>query len=292
MLMPYFYLGTRLQRWLVGSCLGLVTACTSLQPAEWVEAVEPAESAVHDAPATKADVHWVAASSLAGSSATWQHRIFPGKNSTAYQAIQLDGRSAIQSESSSAASLLRQTLRIEPGALGNLRFSWKVPALINGADLRERDSDDSPVRVVLAFEGDRSRFSAKNAMLSELVLLMTGEPLPYATLMYVWGNHSEPGSVVVNSRTDRIRKLVIESGPQALNRWLDYERDIRADYEKAFGEEPGALVSIGHMTDTDNTRQQATAWYGPMTLLARPANRDSSPLATSPQANPAAGRKP
>lgn len=259
--MPDFFSLKRLQLCLVLGLAGVLAACANLQPAE---STEPAP------PAAKPDIHWVAASSLGGSSAKWQHRIFPGKKSTAYDAMRLDGRSVIQSDASSAASLLRQTLRVEPAALGKLGFSWKVPALIDGADLRERDFDDSPVRVVLAFEGDRSKFSAKNAMLSELVQLMTGEPLPYATLMYVWGNHSEPGSVVISSRTDRIRKVVIESGPQQLNRWLDYERDIRADYEKAFGEAPGALLSIGIMTDSDNTRQQTRAWYGPVSLMARP----------------------
>lgn len=166
-----------------------------------------------------------------------------------------------------SASMLRKTVRVEPAALGKLCFSWKVPALIEGADLTQRDGDDSPVRVVLAFEGDRSKFSAKNAMLSELALALTGEELPYATLMYVWGNHRAAGSVIINPRTDRIRKLVLESGPGQLNRWLDYERDIRADYEKAFGEAPGALVAIGIMTDTDNTRSSTLAWYGPVTLV-------------------------
>jgi hypothetical protein len=131
-----------------------------------------------------------------------------------------------------------------------------------------RDADDSPVRVVLAFEGDRSEFSAKNAMLSELSQALTGEPLPYATLMYVWCNTREPGTVIVNPRTDRIRKLVVESGSSNLSVWQDYERDIRADYEKAFGQPPGALMAVGIMTDSDNTRSTAQAWYGPIRLHA------------------------
>lgn len=178
--------------------------------------------------------------------------------------------------------MLRRTLRVEPAALSKLRFSWKVPALIEGADLTQRHADDSPVRIVLAFEGDRSTFSAKNAMLSELALALTGEPLPYATLMYVWGTHSTPESVIINTRTDRIRKLVIESGSGRLGRWLDYERDIRADYEKAFGEAPGALVGVAIMTDSDNTRQKTKAWYGPVTLMGKPASSSTAvPLIVS-----------
>jgi hypothetical protein len=129
-----------------------------------------------------------------------------------------------------------------------------------------RDADDSPVRIILAFEGDRSRFSPKDAMLSELSRTLTGEPLPYATLMYVWCNKRPPGTVIASPRTDRIRKLVVQSGPRQLNQWLDYERDIRADFERAFGEKPGVLLGIGIMTDSDNTRSTTKAWYGPVRL--------------------------
>ena len=233
------------------------------------------------------DVNWASASTVnstpdsngseTAATVKWLHCTFPGKKSTHYRAVRLDGRDAVLGESDSSASMLRQNLRVEPANLGKLGFSWKVPEMIAGADMTQRDSDDSPVRMVLAFEGDRSKFSAKNAMLSELALALTGEPLPYATLMYVWGTHSAPESVIVNTRTDRIRKLVIESGPSHLGRWLDYERDIRADYEKAFGEAPGALVGIAIMTDSDNTRQQAKAWYGPVALMKKPRDPMTTP---------------
>ena len=171
-------------------------------------------------------------------------------------------------KAASSVSLLRQKVYIAPNELGRVKFSWKVPELIAQADLGQRDSADSPVRVVLVFDGERSKFSAKNAMLSELSHAITGEPLPYATLMYVWCNTRAPGSVITSPRTDRIRKLVVESGGVNLNQWLDYERDIQADYEKAFGEPPGALLGMAIMTDTDNTRSTTRAWYGQLKLVS------------------------
>lgn len=234
-------------------CLG--SACTT---------VDPERSAIAQA---APDVTWVSATQSKNRSATWRHRAFPGKKQTDYHATLHEGRHAVRSESSAAASMLRKTVRVEAADLGQVSFSWKVPALIAGADMMQAHTDDSPVRLVLAFEGDRSKFSVKNAMLSELALTLTGEPLPYATLMYVWGTDRAPGSIIEGPRTDRIRKLVLESGPQQLGRWLDYERDIKADFEKAFGEAPGALVGIGIMTDTDDTRGQALAWYGPISLV-------------------------
>jgi hypothetical protein len=85
----------------------------------------------------------------------------------------------------------------------------------------------------------------------------------------VWSNDCAPGTVIVNPRTDRIRKLVVESGTRNLNRWIDYERNIQADFEQAFGESPGALVGIGIMTDSDNTHTNTRAWYGQPELAPR-----------------------
>lgn len=210
---------------------------------------------------------WAAQSGAAPAAAaagSWHLYQLPGKTPTRFSYVHKNGRDALAVTASASASMLRQKLRIEPQDLGQLRFSWMVPELIAHADLAVRDRADSPVRVILAFEGDRNRLSARNAMLSDLAMSLTGEPMPYATLIYVWCNRRSPGAVITSPRTDRVRKLVVESGPGNLNRWLDYERDIRADYQMAFGEPPGALVGVAIMTDTDNTRTAARAWYGPL----------------------------
>jgi hypothetical protein len=205
---------------------------------------------------------------IAASESAWQHFNLPGKTPTTFNFARHKGRHAIEASAASSASMLRHRVRVETGDLGKIHFSWNVPGLIDRADMAVRELDDSPVRVVLVFDGDRSGFSLKNTMLSELSLAMTGEPLPYATLMYVWCNTRPVDSVIVNPRTDRIRKIVAESGSHGLGRWLDYTRDVRGDFERAFGEPPGALLGVGIMTDSDNTRSNALAWYGGVELLA------------------------
>ena len=116
---------------------------------------------------------------------------------------------------------------------------------------------------------NRSKWTGRNHRMSEMSRLLTGEELPYATLMYVWANHDAPETVIVNARTDRIRKVVVESGAQQVGHWRDYQRNIRADFFRAFGEEPGPLRAVAIMTDTDNTQSSLRAWYGRMTLTAR-----------------------
>ena len=202
----------------------------------------------------------------------WEGMQFPNKEDTRYtldQQAPIDAqgvRSALRAQSNASASMLRTDVSIRPEDLRHVHFSWLVPTLIQEADLATRQGDDSPVRLVLAFEGDRGNFSAKDAALNELTRLMTGKEMPYATLMYVWCNKRPVGTIIQNARTDRIRKFVIESGPMGLRQWRNYERDIRADFEAAFGEAPGKLVGIGIMTDSDNTRSQTQAWYGKISL--------------------------
>lgn len=242
--------------WLAASGgTALLAGCSSLGP--------PPEPAVDASP-------WAAQSAGPGSSPPWRHQAFPGKAPTRFTYAREEGRHAVSATASSSASMLRRRLRVEPAELGSVVFSWKVPALIADADMASRENDDSPVRVMLVFDGDRSRFSPRDAMLSELMRALTGEEMPYATLMYSWCSRREAGTVVTNARTSRVRTLVVESGPQKLNRWLDYRRNVRADFERAFGEPPGALVGVGIMSDSDNTRSLVRAWYGPLRIVAAP----------------------
>lgn len=247
---------------------GLLGACAGLPDADAPAGVRAPTP--WDAASVLSDVSPGQVGSPSSTVSQWQHQTFPGKTANQFAYLQLDGRRAMGVRSNASASMLRKTVSIDPAQLASLHFSWKVPALIEGADLARSDKEDSPVRLVLAFEGDRSRLSPRDHMLSELARALTGEDMPYATLMYVWGSHHAPGSVLKSSRTDRIRKLVLESGPNRLNRWLDYERDIRADFVQAFGEEPGRLIAVGIMTDTDNTRASTQAWYGPVVLGPAP----------------------
>ncbi len=250
-LFPWLFAASRLS---VVCLLVFVSACATLP-----EPQEAYEQALGASPLA----------SQTSQASPWQPMHLPGKRQTRFTHALHQGRAAIHANANSSASMLRRPAKIPAADLGALRFSWQAPKLIDLSNMAERDTEDSVVRVILTFEGNRSKFSAKNSMLSDLSLALTGEELPYATLMYVWCNTRPVGTIITNPRTDRIRKLVLESGSANLGKWLDYERDIRADYIQAFGEEPGALTGIALMTDTDNTQSKATAWYGPVSLKAK-----------------------
>lgn len=201
----------------------------------------------------------------------WEPFLLPGKRNVAFEPTRVLEQSALRVQSNNSVSILRQRFAGGLPAVSRLAFSWKVDVLPIGSDLRDPQAEDAPVRIVLAFGGDRSLLSARSHRLSEISRLLTGEELPYATLAYVWSTSDLPETVIFNPRTDRIRKLVVETGHQSLGRWLRYERDVRKDFLLAFGEEPGPLLAVALMTDTDNTASQLQAWYGNLRLEAAAA---------------------
>lgn len=196
----------------------------------------------------------------------WEPFSFPGKRYATFESVQVSGRPALRVNAKSSVSILRQRFVPSLESVGRLSFSWRVNGLPKDADLAVSGRADSAVRVVLAFDGDRMRWTPKNHRLSEMSRLLTGEELPYASLVYVWSAKDAPGTVVVNPRTDRIRKVVLDSGVAHLGQWRDHVRDVRTDFRLAFGEEPGPLRLVALMTDTDNTDSQLTAWYGALKL--------------------------
>jgi hypothetical protein len=196
----------------------------------------------------------------------WQAVPLPGKAQTQYRSAVKEGRPAISALAEGSASMWRKRLAVEPQALGQLRFSWWVEDLIAEASVGNTEAEDSPARIVLAFDGDRSTLSARNRTLFELAQALTGEVPPFATLMYVYDAKLPVGTVVVNHRTDRIRKIVVDSGSTGLRQWRDHARDVAEDFRRAYGEAPGALLAIGLMTDADNSRSRAKAWYGEVAL--------------------------
>ena len=197
----------------------------------------------------------------------WHDFPLPGKPRSRYRPVRKDGRDALEAVAKDSASLWRRRVQLPADQLGAVSFSWWVGKLLEGASVSDADREDAVARVIFGFDGDRSRLKPSTRAQFELAELLSGEPPPFATLMYVWDSHQPPlplETVVVNARSDRIRKIVVDAGAEQLGRWRDHRRDLVADFRRAFGEPPGDLISVALMTDADNTDGQAQTWYGPV----------------------------
>lgn len=198
--------------------------------------------------------------------AGWQPLALPGKSATRYSWTEKDGRPALEATAERSASIWRKRLDPALANVGDVEFSWWVQSLIPGASVAQAEHEDAVARVIFGFGGDIDSLPLRTRMKFELAQALTGEVPPYATLMYVWDSQLPVGTVVVNPRSDRIRKIVVDSGPTELRRWRDHRRNLAADFRLAFGEPPGPLMSMAVMTDSDNNRASARTWYGPVDL--------------------------
>jgi hypothetical protein len=198
--------------------------------------------------------------------AAWHPVLLPGKRPTTYRGEYKDGRAAVAAQAEASASMWRRHVVRASDTIGEVEFSWWGQAVPDNADVSQAEHDDAAARVIFSFAGDLGRLSARNQMLFDLAHALTGEAPPFATLMYVWDVNAPVGSVIVHPRTDRIRKIVVESGTSNLRTWRSYRRNLAADFRLAFGEAPGALEAMAMMTDGDNTQSQLVTWYGEITL--------------------------
>lgn len=188
---------------------------------------------------------------------------------TRYSLVSDAGGTVLKAESSKSASgLIRRfdDRRIELKDYPVLKWRWKIASLIKGADIATKEGDDYPARVYVTFRYDPERAGTGMRMQYGLAKSLYGEYPPHAGINYVWDGKSPAGTMLPNAYTARAMMFVVESGPKRVGEWVEMERNVYEDYKRAFKEEPPPVSGIAVMTDTDQTGEVATAWYGDIEL--------------------------
>ncbi len=197
----------------------------------------------------------------------WQAVPIRFKTPTTYSRAEIEGVPCVLAEAKASWSL---QAAIVPNAFINastLSWRWHVTKLLPGADSETRGNDDAPARVIIAFKGDKTKIDAPDRAAMNMAKLIGGWDIPYATIQYIWESDAKPETVIPHHTISRIQKIVVRSGERGLATWIDFERDVRADYRRVFkGEEPGEIESIGVMTDTDSLGGMARTCYADLTL--------------------------
>ena len=197
------------------------------------------------------------------------YRIAPYKKNTVYRLENYQGRTVLSANSKTSASGLAVKLR--PRQANNLwlQWEWKVVTPIPNADNADSYNDDAPLRILVAFDGNKSKLPLKEKMTFEMANLISGQEMPYATLMYIWAGKTPVDTIIPNAHTSRIKMIVVDSGWDSLGQWHKHQRDLAADYKRAYGEAPGEVIGIALLTDTDNTKSETRAFYGDIELIRK-----------------------
>ena len=185
--------------------------------------------------------------------------------STKYEVVKDGDKTVVKADSDVSASGLTKEVRINPREYPIIRWRWKINNLVQKSDATRKDGDDYPARVYVTFEYDPDKVGVGKKLKYKTGQLLFGD-IPIGAISYVWETKAPVNAIVDNAYTDFVKMIVVESGPNNVGLWVDESRNIYEDYKKAFGEEPPMINGVAIMSDTDNTKERAVAYYGDITF--------------------------
>jgi len=180
---------------------------------------------------------------------------------TKYELVQDGDTVVVRATSKQSSSGLTRKMTINPKAFPIVQWRWKIDNIIKSGDVTKKEGDDYSARIYITFEYDSSKVGFFERAKFEIINLAYGE-YPPSAINYIWESKTPIGTIVPNPYTDYVQMIVTQSGSQRVGEWITEERNVYEDYKEAFGEEPPNISGIAIMTDTDNTKESATAYFG------------------------------
>lgn len=162
----------------------------------------------------------------------------------------MNGEKVLKAESQAAASGLYREQSVDLTQTPWLHWRWKIANTLDGIDETTRAGDDYPARVYVVFSGGLAFWRTR-------------------TVVYVWASAQPQGSRWHNAFTGNARVIAVESGDAKVGEWVMESRNVRDDYKQLFGEDVTEADAVAIMTDTDNSGQSVTAWYGDITFSSQ-----------------------
>ena len=180
----------------------------------------------------------------------WEEKIFKGH--TVFKVAQENGLCYLSSQSRDACSGLY--VKTDLTATPELWINWKwrvkeFPRKKHPELLSNRAEDDFAARLYVIF-------LASNFFKSDV-------------MEYIWDEKIRTGTVADSPYSERIKLLVIHTGPAGSEGggWVEEERNIYEDYQKLFGKAPSNPVGlVALMSDSNNTETEASADFAEIIL--------------------------
>jgi hypothetical protein len=188
---------------------------------------------------------------------------------TRFSVVDLDGKRAVKIEADLSYGNLVHPVK-EFAAPAHLAWQWRIEKPIEAADLHEKHGDDTAVKVCVFFDLPMDNVPFADRQLLRYARGKTSDPVPTATVCYVWDAKIAAGTTLDNAFTRRMRYIVLETGTDRLNKWVAEKRDVGADFMKVFSDESKGvvppIVGIAVGADSDNTQSHSVAYVSGIAL--------------------------
>ena len=188
---------------------------------------------------------------------------YPNVKPNQFALVVNDGKTVLRVDSNNSAGSMAVPVAFLGGQTSTtLQWRWKVDRILDKADMDEKLADDHSARLYVFFDVPIESLPFADRTRIKLARNIAGVDVPTAALCYVWDNKHRVGYTAWSPFTQRLRKVVLQSGPDAIGQWRVETRDVAADFKRAFGFDAPAITGISVGNDTDNTDDRVTAWFG------------------------------
>lgn len=177
----------------------------------------------------------------------WSVKVWEGVGHV--QVLEENQHKILRLETEKGCISLFRSLEVNVQASPLVSWEWNVLTLPTGAISRQVQRDDHGAALYLTFtSGEASDRTT--------------------TLGYIWDNTLPVGTALARPHDPSVQYVVVRSGPGQLGTWFTEERNVLADYQRIFGEEPSLLQGISLVVDSDQTHSKATSLFGPINFSA------------------------
>jgi hypothetical protein len=179
---------------------------------------------------------------------------------TRYTLMRRDGRTVMNAKSSASASGLIRRVTFDPATTPIIEWSWTVAGVLPKGDERTRAGDDYAARIYVTFEVDPD--APFTERMTHRTLSALFDEVPFRAINYIWANKIAQGTHVKNPYSSSVCMIAVQSGNASAGVWKEERRNLVQDYRMCFGSAPTRVNGVAIMTDSDNTKGTAEAWYG------------------------------
>lgn len=188
----------------------------------------------------------------------WEHKVFAGE--TSYSIVNHKGKRALKALSDGKASGLLLKSRIDLQKTPFISWSWLAEKNLPQFNERIKSGDDFVARVYVVIDGGLIVWNSKS-------------------LSYVWSSNQSKGQVWNNPFTgSKVKMISVRGKEDKLGQWQNEKRNVYQDLIKYFGDKGSENTNLNAyrfidvvaiMTDTDNSKSKAEAYYGDVIFSAK-----------------------
>lgn len=179
-----------------------------------------------------------------GSLAGWEPKSFVGEVS--YQLVpdpDNPQQRVLKAHTRQAASGLFRKISIDLEQTPYLNWRWRVDNIYSGNNEHSKEGDDYPARVYVVVSGGVFFWRTR-------------------ALNFVWSSHQQAGDAWTSPYTDNAKMVAVDAGDDKLGQWREHRINVREALNKAFGKDFTRIDAVALMSDSDNAKGEAVAWYG------------------------------